>query len=143
MEAIIKAALITIPFAALWSHFWMHIVKFKNRNERIVSDAKEAGRYTTAHFVKLEAGFICIYEYEVDGHTYQWKHAITPNSTERKKMEQRGVIYGQNFPDMTIYWPEGHPEKADFDGFFGWGTMAAFIQFAPVVFYVLLLGKLN
>ena len=47
METIIKAALITFPFAALWSHFWMHIVKFKNRNERIVSDAKEAGRYTT------------------------------------------------------------------------------------------------
>ena len=85
METIIKAALITFPFAALWSHFWMHIVKFKNRNERIVSDAKEAGRYTTAHFVKLEAGFVCIYEYEVDGRTYQWKHAITPNSTERKK----------------------------------------------------------
>ena len=53
------------------------------------------------------------------------------------------MIYGQSFPDMTIYWPEGHPEKADFDGFFGRGAMAAFIQFTPVVFYVLLLGKLN
>lgn len=144
MGAIFKAALVAVLLGALWAHFWTNIVKFKNRNDRIVEDAKAAGRYTTAHFVKLAAGFVCIYEYEVDGRTYQRKHAIAPNSTERAKMERRGVIYGkQHFPDMTIYWPEGHPERADFDGFFGRGVMAAIIQFAPVVFYLLLVGKFS
>lgn len=144
MEPMVKAALIALPLGVLWIHFWTHIVKFKDRNERIVSAAKEAGRYTTARFAKLAAGFVCIYEYEVDGRTYQWKHAITPNSTERAKMERRGVIYNkQHFPDMTIYWPAGHPEKADFDGFFGRGAMAALIQFAPLVFFLLLVGRFS
>lgn len=144
LREIIIPALVALPFGVLWTWFWTSIIKFKNKNDRIVDKAKAAGRYTTAHFVKLEAGFVCVYEYEVDGCTYRWQHAITPNSTERVKMERHGVVYAkQHFPDMTIYWPNGHPEKADFDGFFGRGVMAAIIQFAPLVFYLIALNMFN
>jgi len=90
------------------------ILRKNGKVQRLVENAKRAGRYTTATAVKKQTDrevflvgkkdhkqMLVTYEYEVDGKKYY------------KCISYEGVNSLPAYPyEITVYWDDGKPEKA-------------------------------
>lgn len=117
--------IIWLIWCGLWIAFWTHYRGVKTKDQTIVEEAKKAGRITTAHFVSIKFNSLLTYEYEAEGRTYLWRHVVrqrVPYKQNQDPYWQMRKFSENDFPDLTFYWPEGHPEKADVEGSFGWGA---------------------